>query len=240
MPRVRIYVTGSNEWRSYNEFPLRNATPLRLYFSSRGKAQTLQGNGVLAKGGGRNEIADQYVFDPKDPVPVSWVGYGADRREVQSRADVLVYTTEPLEKKLEAIGDVFVELYAASDARDTDFTAVVSDVQPDGRALQLGPRLVGIVRARYREGMSRPPSLLTPGKIEGYTIQIGTLAHAFLPGHRIRVEISSSAYPMFNPNQNTGNPIATDTQWQTATQRIFHDAEHPSALVLPVVADSNP
>lgn len=234
-PRVRIYLTGANEWRSYDEFPLSTAVPKRLFLSSGGKANTAQGDGTLGTQAPVDAPADRYLFDPKAPVPFDWQGAGNDRREIQQRSDVLVYTSAPLDRTLEAVGDVHVELFAASDALDTDFTALISDVQPDGRALLLGQKPVGIVRARYRDGSGT--KLLTPGKVERYAIQLGTLAHAFLPGHRIRVEISSSAYPLFNPNQNTGNPIATDTQWRTARQAIFHDVAHPSALILSVVGE---
>ena len=161
-------------------------------------------------------------------------GYAIDRRALERRDDVLVYTGEVLNTAMEVIGQVGVDLYAASDARDTDFTASILDVYPDGRAVVLGARVVGIIRARYRNGLETT-ELLTPGKVEKYHIDLGHLAHAFTPGHRIRVEISSSAAPMYNPNQNTGNPVATDTEWRTAHQTIYHDAQRPSALVLPVV-----
>lgn len=233
LPRARIYVTGANEWRDYDDYPLPHAKEHRLHLASDGKANTADGDGQLvAVPQGKNAATDQYVYDPKSPVPASYDS-GTSRLATQQRQDVLVYTSPVLERTVEAIGPVSLELYAASDARDTDFTAVISDVQPDGRALYLGARPVGIVRARYRNGLDRA-QLLTPGKVERYTIDLGDFSHAFLPGHQIRVEISSSAFPMFNPNQNTGNPIATDTQWRNATQRIFHDVAHPSALVLTV------
>lgn len=233
-PRARIYVTGANEWRSYDDYPLREAKTRRLFFASAGKANGAQGDGkLLSHKSAKGAPADEYLYDPHNPVPFSWDS-GSDRREIQSRPDVLVYTSEPLDRPLEVIGPVSVELFAASDAKDTDFTAVISDVQPDGRALYLGSKPVGIIRARYRDGMDQE-KLLTPGKVERYTISLGDLAHAFQPGHRIRVEISSSAFPMYNPNQNTGNPVATDTEWRKANQRIFHDDTYPSALVLSVV-----
>jgi putative CocE/NonD family hydrolase len=134
---------------------------------------------------------------------------------------------------LEVIGSIVVDLQAASDALDTDFTAVLSDVGPDGRALMLGP-LVGIRRARYRNGYDRE-ELLTPGKAEHLRIELFDIAHSFQPGHRIRLEISSSAAPAYTPNQNTGNPVATDTEWTTAHQTIYHDRARASAITLPVV-----
>ena len=125
-------------------------------------------------------------------------------------------------------------LHAATDARDTDFLAKLVDVYPDGRAVLLGSR-TGIRRARYRHGYERE-ELLTPNQVESYRIELFDVAHSFQPGHRIRVEISSSAAPMYNPNQNTGNPVATDTEWKTAHQIIYHDRARASAITLPVVS----
>jgi putative CocE/NonD family hydrolase len=236
-PRARLYVTGRNEWQAFDAYPIASAMPHTLYLSSGGRANTASGDGKLLAASVRDEPPDHYEFDPKNPVPVDpfKLGsvYGVDRREVERRADVLVYTGEPLGADIEVIGRLHVELYAASDALDTDFTASILDVHPDGRAVVLGARVSGIIRARYRYSLERM-ELLTPGRIEKYRIDLGHLAHAFKAGHRVRVEISSSAAPLYNPNQNTGNAVATDTDWRTARQTIYHDAEHPSALVLPV------
>lgn len=240
-PRVRIFITGADEWRSFESFPVEGARTERLYLSSGGKANGLTGDGTLAKKPPARERADEFLFDPKNPVPLDLTAalFGSDRRKPQAREDVLVYSTPPLDKAVEVIGPVSLELYAASDARDTDFTAAISDVHPDGRAVLLGSKPVGIIRARYRNGPGSKPQLLNPGAVEKYSIDLGAIGHRFLPGHRIRVEVSSSAYPMFNPNQNTGNPIATDTEWNTARQRIFHDTTRPSALVLSVFTPSS-
>lgn len=238
-PRARVYVTGANVWRSFDSYPPEVAAPRKLYLASAGHA-----NGSLGdKGDGRllsevpetatDSTPDRFTFDPKNPVPGSLGDWGMDRREVQRRDDVLAYTGEILKEPLEVIGVVTVDLEAASDARDTDFTAVLSDVGPDGRALMLGPH-VGIRRARYRHGYARE-ELLTPGTVETFRIELFDIAHRFLPGHRIRLEISSSAAPAYNPNQNTGNPVATDTEWRTAHQTIFHDRAHGSSLTLLVM-----
>lgn len=236
MPKVRIYVTGVNAWRNYESWPLPAAKPTRLYLASGGKANTGQGDGALSwTRGTKGAAADTYVFDPRKPHEFRTLEFGKDRGPAQGRQDILVYTSSALDKPLEVIGEVEVELWAASDAKDTDFTAMVEDVTPDGKSIPLGPRQISIVRGRYRGGPEARPQLLTPGKPELYRIAMGAIGHVFLPGHRIRVEISSSAYPKYNPNQNTGNPIATDTEWKTANQRILHDAKYPSALVLPIV-----
>jgi putative CocE/NonD family hydrolase len=239
-PKVRVFVSGINQWKSYDRFPVPDAKEQRLYFAGAGKANTAAGDGVLGRTkAGRGQGQDGYVFDPKNPVPLDLASgvFGADRSKVQARQDVLVYTSPALDKIVEVIGPVYVELWASSDAKDTDFTAALTDVGPDGKALELGPKPVGIIRARYRNGPESPEALLKPGEIVKYRIDLGAIGHAFLPGHRIRIEVSSSAYPMFNPNQNTGNPIATDTEWRNASQTIFHDASKPSALVLPVVTN---
>lgn len=237
-PKVRVFVTGSNVWKDFDAYPVA-AKETRLYLDSAGKANTAAGDGALAWKVAAKGAADAYVYDPKNPVPLNLFAemFGMNRAKEQARQDVLVYTSPVLDKPVEIIGPVSVELYASSDARDTDFTAAITDVQPDGKAVLLGSRPVGVIRARYRGGPSAQPSLLTPGKPELFRIALGEIGHAFLPGHRIRIEISSSAYPMFNPNQNTGNPIATDTEWKVANQKILHDRAHPSALVLPVVAN---
>lgn len=231
-PRARVYVTGANVWRSFDSYPPAESAPRRLYLTSGGKANTSGGDGKLTWEPA-DAPPDTFTYDPKNPVPGTLENWGQDRREIQHRPDVLVYTTEALSEPLEIIGGIVVDVQAATDARDTDITAVLSDVGPDGRALKLGP-MIGIRRGRYRNGYSRE-ELLTPGKTENYRIELFDLAHRFEPGHRVRLEISSSAAPFFNPNQNTGNPIATDTVWKVAHQTIYHDRAHPSSITLPVM-----
>jgi len=231
-PQARFYVTGANVWRTAITYPPPNAAPRTLYLTSGGKANTSSGDGKLAWESS-DSPPDRFVFDPKNPVPEEEESWGLDRRSLQKRSDVLVYTSDVLVEPLEVIGSVVVNLQAASDARDTDFTAALSDVLPDGRALSLGP-IVGIKRARYRNGFTSE-QLLTPGKVENFRIELFDIAHSFEPGHRIRLAISSSAAPLYNPNQNTGNPIATDTVWKVAHQTIYHDRAHASSLLLPIV-----
>jgi uncharacterized protein len=160
--------------------------------------------------------------------------YGNDQRYIERRDDVLVFTSDSLRKPLEIVGKVLVHVFAASDACDTDFTAKVLDVYPDGRALALGPAPIGIIRARYRNGRDHT-ELLTPGKTEHYEIELYDIGHTFLPGHQIRIEISSSYALCFNPNSNTGNPIATDLESHPAKQTIFHDRASPSYVALSVM-----
>jgi putative CocE/NonD family hydrolase len=167
------------------------------------------------------------------PAEIGGESFGIDRTPIQRRDDVLVYTSDALQESLDVIGNVTVNLDAASDGRDTDFTAQLTDVYPDGRAVALGPT-IGIRRARYRNGSTRE-EFLTPGEPARFQIDLLDIAHRFLPGHKIRLEISSSAAPLFNPNQNTGNPVATDTVWRVARQTVYHDGSRASAIVLPVV-----
>jgi uncharacterized protein len=233
-PRARIYVTGANVWRSFDRYPPADAIPRPLYLASGGHANTSDGDGTLSWERPADAPPDRFTYDPRNPVPGNLDDWGMDRREIQRRGDVLVYTSGPMKDPLEVVGGVAVDLQAASDARDTDFTAVLSDVGPDGRALRLGP-MAGIRRARYRNGYGRE-ELLTPGKIESFRIELFDIAHRFEPGHRIRLEISSSAAPVYNPNQNTGNPVATDTEWKVAHQTVYHDHTRASAITLPVIS----
>ncbi len=232
-PRARVYVTGANVWRTFDDYPPAAATARQLYLTSGGRANSSTGDGKLTWEPSADATPDRFTFDPKSPVPTDMEPWGLDRRSIQQRSDVLVYTSDVLQDALEVIGSVVVNLQAASDARDTDFTAALSDVGPDGRALSVGP-MVGIRRGRYRNGYDRE-ELLTPGKVENFRIELFDIAHSFQPGHRIRLEISSSAAPMYNPNQNTGNPVATDTVWKVANQTIYHDRARASSITLPVM-----
>ena len=157
-----------------------------------------------------------------------------DQRPVEARDDVLVYTSEPMADALEVTGPITVTLYAASSAPDTDFTAKLVDVRADGFAQNLAD---GIARARYRNSRTSP-ALLTPGEVSRFTIDLWATSHVFLPGHRIRVEISSSNFPRFDRNLNTGEDQATGTRWQTARQTVFHDPRYPSHITLPVIPRS--
>ena len=233
-PRARIYLTGANGWRTFDSYPPAGAKPTKLFLASGGRANTLSGDGRLEWQPAENSPPDRYPFDPKNPVPASMSDQAIDRRRLQERRDVLVYTSPALTEPIEVIGHVTVDLHAATDAFDTDFVAVLTDVLPDGRAIQLGSR-IGIKRARYRNGYDKE-ELLTPGKIESYRIELFDIAHQFKTGHRIRLEVTSSAAPYYNPNQNTGNPVATDTVWKVARQTIHHDRVRPSAITLPIMA----
>ncbi|MBW2368564.1 MAG: CocE/NonD family hydrolase, partial [Deltaproteobacteria bacterium] len=242
-PKVRIYITGINEWRESDAFPFPTNEEKRLYLTSGGNAGAKDSDGKLSWEAPGEEPTDHFVFDPKNPAPgmlhkpgaPSALCLGVDISEhVEARDDVLTYTSEVLEETLIIAGHVEVELYAATDGSDTDFVVWLTDVHPDGKSVNLGPASFGILRGRFREGYEKEV-LLTPGKPEKYRIKLWHIGHAFLPGHRVRVQVTSGAYPDIAPNQNTGNPVPTDTEWRIANQTIYHDTLRPSAVILPVV-----
>jgi uncharacterized protein len=238
-PPLKIWVMGDDEWRYESEWPLARASLTRLRLGSGGRANSVGGNGVLtfdsATGGA---ASDEFGYDPGDPVPtvggqsLFLVNTGPrDRREVEQRDDVLVYTTDPLEREVEVTGPVTVHLFAATTARDTDFTAALVDVHPDGQAIIVAD---GIGRARYRESLEQP-TLIEPGAVYEYTIDLWETSQVFKAGHRIRLEISSSNFPRFDRNLNTGGPIGFEDRYEVARQTIFHDEQRPSHLLLPII-----
>jgi uncharacterized protein len=237
-PFVRLFVMGANRWRDENEWPLARAQYTPLFFHGKGAANTLNGDGSLSREGPAIEPPDHYVYDPNDSVPThggEWSlrsPYGAlDQREIESRADVLVYTSEPLTEPLEVTGPVKVILYAASSALDTDWTGKLVDVYPDGRAFNLCD---GIARARYRESRTQE-RLLQPDEVCRFEIDLWATSNEFQPGHRIRVEISSSNFPRFDRNPNTGHKFGADAELVVARQTVYHDKEQPSHIVLPII-----
>ncbi len=232
LPRVRVFVTGANRWIHAERYPLPEVVTRPLYLRSGGGANSSSGDGRLSWAPPRDEPVDTFTYDPRNPVPSKAIA--SDHRVIETRRDVLVYTGDSLTAPVEIVGRVFVSLVASSDATDTDFTAKLLDVYPDGRALLLGPSEVGVRRARYRKGYERT-ELLTPGKAEEFSIELFDIGHRFLSGHRIRVEISSSASPFITPNSNTGLDVATDTTWRVARQTVFHDAARLSRVLLPVL-----
>jgi len=240
-PPIRIFVMGDNRWRTEDIWPLPQTRYTSYYLHSGGAANSLHGDGGLSPEGPGSEPVDTYVYDPRNPVPTRGGGLccwtaglaaGAfDQRDIESRPDVLVYTMPPLETDLEVTGPVVVDLWAASSAPDTDFTAKLVDVGPCGFARNV---CSGIVRARYRDSFTAPRPL-QPNAVERYEIGLGPTSNVFKAGHRIRVEIASSNFPHFDRNLNTGEPLATGTKLQTAVQTILHDAAHPSHILLPVI-----
>ena len=242
-PPAHIFVMGANRWRDEQEWPPAHARMTALYLSSRGPANTLDGDGTLDARPRRHSPPEHFEFDPASPVPTAGgatccnpklFAWGPmDQRAIERRSDVLVFSTPPVREDLEVIGPVRVVLYAATSAPDTDFTAKLVDVFPNGEARNLTD---GILRLRYRDSLEKA-QLATPGQIYELSIDTGVTSNVFLKGHRVRLEISSSNFPRFDRNPNTGRPIADETTLRKASQIIYHDRQHPSRLILPVLSN---
>jgi hypothetical protein len=236
-PPIKLFVMGENVWRHEESWPLARTRYTPYYLHSQGRANSLHGDGSLSPVAPHEEPPDRFVYDPDDPVPTCGgntliIPMGVqDQRRVEARQDVLVYTGEPLTAPLEVTGPITVQFFASSSASDTDFTAKLVDVRPDGYAQNLAD---GIIRARYRESRTRP-ILLTPGQVYAFTIDLWATSHVFLPGHCLRVEIASSNFPRFDRNLNTGEDQASSSRLQTAHQTVFHTQTYPSHIVLPVI-----
>jgi len=240
---VRIFVMGKNEWRDEDDWPLARAKSTRYYLHSAGGASAngLSGSGALNTTAPVEEKSDQYVYDPSDAVPTIGgplccqrlpTGVGPeDQRPAEERPDVLVYTTAAFVKDTEVTGPVSLDLYVSSSAVDTDFTGKLVDVWPDGFAQNLTE---GILRLRYRKSQEKP-ELANPGETYHITVDLWATSNVFLAGHRLRLEVSSSNFPRFDRNLNTGEEQARATRMVKATNVIYHDKAHPSALIVPVV-----
>jgi uncharacterized protein len=235
---------GANVWRDEREWPLARTDWQRWHLRSGGHANTLRGDGVLSTDEPGDEPADIFVYDPAHPVQtvggnnccsphiVPWGPY--DQRDVEMRGDVLCYTSEPLAQDMEVTGPVTVVLFAATDGPDTDWTVKLVDVRPNGYAMNLCD---GIIRARYRDGFTSPTPV-EPGVVYRYEISAMVTGNVFRKGHRVRVEISSSNFPRFDRNLNTGNPVGRDAEMRVARQTVLHTSEYPSHVVLPVIPPS--
>jgi len=237
---VKIFVMGENVFRDEDEWPLARAVSTRYFLHSGGHANTLDGDGVISLAAPQQETADQYVYDPANPVPTHGgailgipnpPGGAYDQREVERRPDVLVYTSAPFEKPTEVTGPMSLEAYVSSSAVDTDLVGKIVDVAPDGRAINLSE---GILRLRYRNSFERA-EFLTPGQVYKVTVDLWSTSNLFLAGHRLRLEVSSGSFPRFDRNLNTADYPGTATTGVKATNVIYHDQAHPSVLVLPVV-----
>ena len=237
-PPIKLFVMGANEWRYEHEWPLARTEWVKFYLHSNGDASASDKGWLSTSLPAFGETPDEYVYDPADPTPSWGAQYQSfdlcgprDRTEVEKRADVLTFTTESLTEDIEVTGPITATLWASSDALDTDFTATLVDVELNGKAIVL---CEGIVRARFRNGTDKP-EMMKPGEIYEFDIDMWDTSNLFKAGHRIRIEISSSNFPRYNRNLNSGNPIATDTEITVANQTIYHDADHPSHVTLPVI-----
>ena len=239
---IKLFVMGANIWRDEQEWPLARAVETRYYLHSAGQANSANGDGVLSTTEPTSETPDAYDYDPAQPVLTRGGSllmtpeYPAgvfDQRSTEARSDVLVYTTPALEQDTEVTGPLSVHLWATSSATDTDFVARLVDVHPDGYAQNLND---GIIRARYRDfAQGTAPSLIEPGKAYEYVIDLWATSNVFKQGHRIRLDVTSSNFPRWDRNLNTGHAFGEDSELVIAHQTILHDADHPSLVLLPIV-----
>ncbi len=237
---IRLFVMGLNQWRDEQEWPLARTRYTDFYLRA--------GGGLSTDTPAAGATPDGYTYDPADPVPTYGGNHSVgpynpglyehalpgpyDQRRTEVRPDVLTYTSEILAEDTEVTGPVVVKLYASSSARDTDFVARLTDVYPDGRSINITE---GAIRARFRDDIWGEPKLMQPGEIYAFTIDLQATSNVFKAGHRIRVDVTSSNFPLLNRNLNTGNDPATDTEMQVAEQTIYCDADHPSHVVLPII-----
>jgi putative CocE/NonD family hydrolase len=239
---VRIFVMGDNKWRDESAWPLAAAVSTRYFLGATSGANRASGDGTLSTTALHGSSSDTFVYDPANPVPTTGgplccdaqhlAAGPRDQKDVESRLDVLVYSTPPLDHDVEVTGPVTLDLFAKSSAVDTDFTAKLVDVWPNGFAQNLTE---GILRASFRDSTTGDPKPLDPTKVYEYKIDLWSTSNVFLKGHRIRLEVSSSNFPRFDRNLNTGQSAANSGTFVKAVNSVLHDSDHPSALILPVV-----
>ncbi|MBS1792448.1 MAG: CocE/NonD family hydrolase [Acidobacteria bacterium] len=242
MPKVRYFTMGSNKWQTAESFPPAGAQKMTFYLASGGKANSLNGDGALAATPPEANQPDAFDYDPLNPVPSyggnvcctgnAVAGGSFDQRKMEERPDILVYSTEPLKEGVELTGSIDVTLYVSSDAKDTDFTVKLIDVDEQGRAYNLDET---IQRMRYRDGYDKPLVWMEPGKVYKFSFQPMTTSNYFAPGHRIRIEISSSNFPRFDRNLNTGGNNYDETKGVVAHNQVHHSKQYPAAVTITVV-----
>lgn len=239
-PPVEIFFMGVNKWKYAEDWPLPQTKFTPYYIGSAGQANSASGNGTLAPARPTTAGADKYVYDPNDPVPTvggnnccgtPTLAGPKDQRSVEARKDVLVYTGEALHDPVAVAGPVRMKLFAETDGRDTDWMVKLVDVHPNGFAMNVAE---GILRARFRKGVDKS-ELLKPGQVYEFDIDMAGTALVFQPGHRIRVDITSSNFPQFDRNPNTGEDLGASDRVRKASQTVHHGAERASHIILPLV-----
>jgi putative CocE/NonD family hydrolase len=241
MPRIQYYLMGKNEWRSAEAWPIPGTRNTEFFLHSDGRANSRTGDGSLRLVESNTASSDAYTYDPATPVPTLGgqtccsglpEGEGAyDQSTNEMRHDILVYSSAPLEQGLEVTGNLEVVLYVSSSAADTDFTAKLVDVYPDGRAFNVQE---GALRMRYRQGLDKNLRM-RPGEVYEISLDLHATGNYFGPGHRIRLDVSSSNFPRWDRNLNTGGNNYDESAWRTADNRVHHGPKYPSRLILPVV-----
>jgi len=241
-PKVRYYTMGSNQWQSSDTWPPEGAQPVTYYLASGGHANSLNGDGVLLPSPQQKDSVDKFIYDPMNPVPTHGGGFccmgadykpgAVDQRGLETRDDILVYSTGPLKEGIEVSGPIDVTLYVSSDAKDTDFTVKLIEVLPDGTDYNIDEN---IQRVRYREGYDKPPVWMEKNKIYKVTLQPMQTSNYFAAGHQLRIDVSSSNFPRFDRNLNTGGDNYNETQGIVAHNEVHHSAQYPSSITLSVV-----
>jgi putative CocE/NonD family hydrolase len=241
-PKIRYYTMGSNQWQSSDTWPPEGAQPVTYYLASAGHANSLNGDGVLLPSPQQKDSVDKFVYDPMNPVPTHGGGFccmgadykpgAVDQRGLETRDDILVYSTGPLKEGIEVSGPIDVTLYVSSDAKDTDFTVKLIEVLPDGTDYNIDEN---IQRVRYREGYDKPPVWMEKNKIYKVTLQPMQTSNYFAPGHQLRIEVSSSNFPRFDRNLNTGGDNYNESQGIVAHNEVHHSTQYPSSITLSVV-----
>jgi uncharacterized protein len=246
LPHVRYYLMGLNQWQTAPTWPPPGAKPMTFFLASAGHANTLSGDGVLQSKRPSKDVPDSFTYDPMNPVPShggnvccqpGLQGGAMDQREIEQRPDVLVYTSAPLKEGIEVSGPVDFTTYVSSDRKDTDITVKLIDVYPDGRAYNLDET---IQRLRYRDGYDTPLAWMQPGQVYRVSIQPMNTSNYFEAGHRVRIEVSSSNFPRFDRNLNTGGNNYDEASGLVAHNSIHHSGKYPSTLTLTVVPRPRP
>jgi putative CocE/NonD family hydrolase len=247
LPKVTYFTMGINKWQTADRWPPAGAQPTTFYLSSAGSANSVAGDGALSATAPDTDKPDTFVYDPMNPV----LSYGGnvcctgtavqagafDQRRMEARSDILVYTSEPFKEGTEVTGPITPTLYVASDTKDTDFTVKVLDVYPDGRAYNLDE---SIQRMRYRDGYDKPLVWMEPGKVYKVTLQPLTTSNFFDTGHRLRIEVSSSNFPRFDRNLNTGGNNYDESTGIVAHNAVHHSKQYPSQITVTVVKRAQP
>ncbi|HEV2246870.1 MAG TPA: CocE/NonD family hydrolase, partial [Terriglobia bacterium] len=247
MPKVRYYVMGENRWEQSDTWPPQGAQPMTFYLSSAGKANSIFGDGLLGAAPPGQDQRDRFTYDPMNPVMSHGGNFccegnaitpGAfDQRQMETRNDVLLYTTEPFKEGTEVSGPIDVTLYVSSDAKDTDFTVKLLDVYPNGPAYNLDEN---IQRMRYRNGYDKPLKWMQPGYVYKVAFQPMVTSNYFAAGHSLRIEISSSNFPRFDRNLNTGGNNYDEVKGVVAHNEVHHSTRYPSKITISVVRHPHP
>lgn len=242
MPKVRYFTMGSNKWQTADSFPPAGAKPVKFYLSSNGKANSLNGDGTLVAAPPETDMPDGFTYDPMNPVPSfggnvcctgnAITGGAFDQRKMEERNDILVYSSEVIKEGFELTGSIDVSLYVSSDAKDTDFTVKLIDVDEQGRAYNLDET---IQRMRYRDGYDKPLVWMEKDKVYKVKFQPMNTSNYFAPGHRLRIEISSSNFPRFDRNMNTGGNNYDETKGVIANNKVHHSKQYPAEITISVV-----